>query len=343
MFGKGKSIASSEKVLGTLVRVLAEYDRDYLEEMLEILSRYYGEDAILSVVEVSTREILATTDQKTKLTAEAVVYSLPSLEERVSFIRNEKCPVTFRKGYYMVRVEPLKYRCRYRYCLVAEQTENKTAAGIDRCLDVLGIAAHTWNAESVSGDPLLDKKSLLKRNRVGFLAQQTNATKEWEDALGIGLIRLDFTGLFGGEYRQCVQLIKTSVEEIVGVSVFELERGFFAYYTNVDTYKRVDQMYAIFDRCIRSADMSLLGAVCEKDNDMRRILYLCESAVCSEPLEWGNVYLVEPEPVSGKKVLARDSGIRMEYSVHPEEANIEEEDVIDLGVFHFREVGGDEE
>lgn len=285
-----------DKLLAGLVRILAEYEEGYLEEMLTVLAPLYGEGSDLSIVALSDRSVLATTAEK----GDEVAYMLKSIKElnrKCYYLRNEKNSIRYRPQCNCIRIVPLIYRKNCTHVLVIEQRKNIPVV-MDRCVELLALATREYSMEKTISDfNYLDIHTGLP-NRDQFIrdAQKVYGTQ----AFYIGLIALNrdevlSQGVSLEEYEGYSSVIAEVLKDAFCEQVYCVGESLFAVLLSGHVYECIARMQDVMDICSEKKSLIVNGAVAPLDYDVRKAMYLCEKAC-----EKANSYLV---------ILIRDSNV----------------------------------
>lgn len=267
------------KMLSGLMRILAEYENGYLEEMLGMLRPVYGEDSVLSIVSLEERTVLASTDECV-LDIEYMARSIAELERKCYYLRNERNSIRYRKGINCIRVVPLVFRKAVSHVLIVEQTENLSVVA-DRCMEILALAVNTCILEQrLLTDSSTDSHTNLP-NRDALVRDIPNIMGENALYLGFLSVRRSDVLAIGQTlevYGRILDFVTRLLVEEYGKQVYCVGEGLFAVFKKGRSYDCVAALQDVMDKCISPNAIPVKGVLSFIGEDMLRALYQCERA-----------------------------------------------------------------
>lgn len=270
--------------IGDMLRLFCECEEDPLKEVLMYLSDIKKEECILSIVNASTREIVASTIKDMSLT-QTIVYSISRLDKKATYKKGQRTNVIFRKGISEVLVLPLMACGSVKNCLLMELSEEEKA--LPRIyFDALSLMAETYQLKkTMNRFALYDPVSNLP-NRSVFFEDAKN--KKISLSVKIVVISLCEETLINrgllkekGTYQMRLKnLLKKHVE-----SVYFLGGSGFSFFSYGKEFDVVADVNAIMDKLLEE-DIPAKCGISALLEDEYLSLYLAErasmSATCAQ-------------------------------------------------------------
>lgn len=283
-----------EDSLAHMVHIIREGGKNCLFELLDYLSPMYGEGSVLSVVDSFSRDVIASTQSEDLEQLRAVAMSLKEVTRKGYYLKHEKSSVCFRSGFSCIRYVPLYYHGICLYVLMIEQIKNQSfgADRSDRCMDLLTIAVYLHMNDVIARNASFTDTSSGLPNREQFVKDAERCLNRECDRVGqvwIGLLafygRSGFTeediGYQTGMLKRVLALLRSQYKG----EVYCINSCALGILVEGDAFESSTTLYDIMDCCATLADISLCAAVTPLTKDVRRELYLCESAVLGQTEE----------------------------------------------------------
>ena len=276
---KERSSEWQGKMLSGLVRVLTEYEDDYLEEMLGMLKPLYGEESVLSIISLESREVLASTDTAVS-EIEYMVRSIVELDRKCYYLRNEKNSIRYRKGINSIRVVPLTYRKSVSHVLIVEQDKNHSVVA-DRCMEILAIASHAYTVEQALEHSTYADRITSLPNRDALVRDISAITSD--GVLYLGLLSIKRSAVLAlGEnpegYENILSFVIKILKDVYGSRVYCIGEGLFSVFKKGRAYDCVAALQDVMDRCLVPNALPVKGTISVIDDDVLLALYRCEKA-----------------------------------------------------------------
>lgn len=281
LFGKKEKLnkgSVSEGILHEMLRTAAEVGTDPLADMLDVLSDAIGETCELTIVSVSSREILLSTDEETE-SVKRVTDSIRDLGRRCYFLRHERSNVIFRRGIESVYIIPLLYRGTHSHTLVIE-LEKHTSHMPDRSyFDLLSLFV---SMQVVEGAKNLQGQVETSSRIEGRDLCLTDGKAMSEDC-HVGVVSLAKDVLFSkpgqghlfDEYHwKVAAIIKDSWKDkyyCVGSGSFAMLFG-----AELSDYDCTTKVQDVLDVCIDKGILEVRGGVARISSDIHTALYFAE-------------------------------------------------------------------
>jgi len=283
LFGAGASVLPSEKaerLLSTMVKVAMEAQEDALYEMLQILHPLF-EKSILSIVKISGREVIASTEEpEKKAELGKMACGLKEPLKEGYFLRNQKNNLWFRRGIGCIRIIFLPYAGKTNYMLVVEQ-EEKTTVSMGRTVGLLSMAVHLYVSEKEIQelyyvDPLT---RLLNRDA---LIQYMKESCEKTTYIGMFFLCNSKEMLLDNGYIYFDNSMCRAagiLKEVFPENVYRVGDDKVAVCLEGEMYENVSRMQNAIDRMVQEIPEAVFSATLVSSkisDDLYKLLYVCE-------------------------------------------------------------------
>ena len=256
---------NKDAVVGRMLALCeSEGEKDILPEALAVLSGACGDGSIVSVVRISDRAVVATSEGEAGSALSAMVCTIDFLDRKIKHVRGEATSLAFRDGVGCVTVRPLFLGGKAAYSAVVE-TKKGFSELHGRPFELLALMlSHHLSLDAPVGESPLGRESAEKA------AAEKNgcvAVLGFGNKMEMSMERIDLLASKIMETISCVH------------EAFRIGECRFAVVTNGTEFEGSRVAALLLDECAREGMDFLSAGVARVPDDARRSLFLAEGAM----------------------------------------------------------------